>query len=128
MAPEKDNLTTGDTRIDFEHAQIIITLVKLEDATLDKASRITICENLLRYITEHCEDEELLMGEYNYPDKNTHIQAHALLQEILTKYINQFIKYDNVINYQLKDTFINHIINMDLPMFRYIKDNQNITC
>lgn len=125
MIPDKSSITTGDSELDFEHAQIFATLERLQDSSLSQAIRIAACEKLLHYISDHCQDEEVLMKFYKFPDIENHLQAHRDLQDNFLKNLSNFIRKGGSIGLEIKTIFYNHIVNVDLPMIEFIRSQQD---
>ena len=126
MAPEGKDIITGDSRLDFEHAQIFATLDRLQVPGISQAIRIAACERLLHYISEHCADEEQLMRQYNFPDIDNHLESHRNLQEFFLKKLSVFIRHGGQVGDEIREVFYNHIINVDLPMIAYIRKEDDL--
>jgi len=126
---DKLNITTGDYKLDTEHAQIFSILSKLQETTLSQTTRISICEKLLYYISNHCRDEEKLMNSYEYPDMFTHIEDHHKVQDSFIRSLSPFIKTGGVnVGLEIRQIFYKHIVEYDLPMIAFIQEKQgNIT-
>jgi hemerythrin-like metal-binding protein len=125
LIPDKANIVTGDSKLDFEHAQIFATLERLQDTTLSQTIRIAICEKLLHHISDHCQDEESLMKFYNFPDIENHLEAHRVLQDNFLRNLSVFIRRGGPIGLEIKEFFYNHIVNIDLPMIDFIRSQQD---
>ena len=126
MAPEGSEIITGDARLDFEHAQIFATLDRLQVPGISQAVRITSCERLLHYISEHCADEEQLMRQYNFPAIEDHLESHRNLQEFFLKKLSEFIRHGGKVGDEIREIFYNHIINVDLPMIAHIRQENSL--
>jgi hemerythrin len=130
MSPEEFkqlNLVTGDTRIDFEHLQIVNTLVRLKEPMLTKAMRIAVTEKLLHYIGEHCAEEEQLMQAYDYDPELIieHRDAHLQLQRDFLAKLSDFIcEYNAIAISEIYSIFINHIVQYDSLLVTYIKSTK----
>lgn len=122
--PNSNDIITGNAQLDFEHAQIFSTLNRLQDSMLSQAIRISACEKLLHYISEHCRDEETLMKQYNFPDIEIHLESHRDLQDNFIKRLSTFIKSGGIVGEEIRTIFYNHILNVDLPMIAYIQQQQ----
>jgi hemerythrin-like metal-binding protein len=124
MIPDKQSLITGDATIDMEHNQILSTLNRLQEPSLSKVQRISICEKLLYYINEHIVLEEHLMNIYDYPGKYEHADNHLRVQKEFLKFLSSFIRGHEVAISSVYDTFVFHIIDFDMPMAVYLKDKK----
>lgn len=119
---DNKDIITGNAQLDFEHIQIFATLDRLQDNNLSQAIRISMCEKLLHYISEHCRDEELLMRQYDFPDIEAHLESHRDLQDGFIKRLSIFIKSGDIVGEEIRTIFYSHIIDVDLPMIKYINN------
>ena len=118
---KKPQILTGHARLDFEHFQILNALEKLTESYLTQSSRIALCEKLLHYISDHCKDEEHLMVLYDYPESESHIEQHSILQQKFLENIGLFIKENGINAETVRNLFYNHITYTDMPFIEYMK-------
>lgn len=124
MAPSEQDVLTGDASLDAEHNQILSILNRLQEPSLSKTQRISICEKLLYYINDHIILEEQLMNVYNYPDKHNHAANHLRMQREFLKFLSSFIRGQGEAISNMYDTFVFHILDYDMPMATYIKNKK----
>jgi hemerythrin-like metal-binding protein len=121
MIPDKNQITTGNSKLDLEHTQIFDTLDRLQDENMSQAMRIAACERLLHYISEHCRDEEDLMRFHQYPKLEQHKEAHRNLQEAFLRDLSKFIKTGGESAYKIRVVLYEHVLHVDLPMIKYVQ-------
>jgi len=126
VIPEKASIITGDRKLDIEHNQIFSIVDNLQDTAMPQSLRIASCEKLLHNISEHCKDEEDLMRFHDYPGIEAHKEAHRHLQDNFLKSLSQFIRVGGIVNEEIRTMFYNHVINIDMPMIKYIQNRTKL--
>ena len=117
----KPALGVGVTEIDEDHKQLIKLINRLFGASLslDPARVVqTVLNELTSYVQFHFNREEALMRRYNYPDYETHRQAHQQLLESVERFQRNFvlglaINLKEEIEVTLRDWLVVHIQDQD---------------
>jgi len=100
----------GIEEVDKEHAKLVDILNRVgqlldEDSYRDAAEHFT--ENLSEYVNEHFANEEKFMESINYPDLETHKNAHKNFQDSFYELKPRIEQYDeDAFRKSLLDTFL----------------------
>lgn len=78
-------------------------------------------------ILMHCNHEELLMRQYDYPELEKHVYEHTVLIDLIRRFKRDYFKMDRedlALEYDIesfKRYFKNHILKEDLKLVEYVK-------
>ncbi len=116
----------GDDKIDHQHKYLVSLLNYLHDRVVEACPKKfidLILMELVRYAETHFQDEEALMRRINYPELEHHQREHErLLVEVFAfkeKFDRGFASKMELL-YFLRDWLINHVIDEDLKIKRYL--------
>ncbi|NPA48695.1 MAG: hemerythrin family protein [Thermodesulfobacteria bacterium] len=116
----------GDSKIDNQHRSLVSLLNFLYDrvqAACPKRLIDRVLMELVRYAEEHFQDEEDLMERIGFPELEHHRREHErLLMEVFAfkeKFDHGFATKMELLHF-LRDWLINHVIDEDLKIRRYL--------
>ncbi len=116
----------GDSKIDAQHRKLVSILNFLHDRILEACSKKLVDRILMElvcYAEEHFQDEESLMEKIRYPALEHHRQEHErLLVEVFAfkKKFDHGLATKMELLHFLRDWLINHVINEDLEIKKYL--------
>lgn len=127
-----DEWSLGIPEIDQQHlelAELLNRIVRsMEQGSPPShpgAMTLPLLMQLLESTRQHFKDEEAIMLEYDYPDLTHHHRDHVLLLAELQDFIRELEEGRRVISVgsliSLKHWLINHVIESDLAIARYIE-------
>lgn len=87
-----------------------------------KKNFLNVHQELVDYTVYHFSFEEEMMGKYNYPDLDSHKNAHRIFTEKIAKYeiqsTNEFVHFC----FELFDWLVDHIYFVDRKYAKYFKE------
>jgi len=115
----EDEYRLGHEKIDSQHQQIIEMINDLYEARFYKKEQMVVSEVIERmchYVTEHFQDEELLMAAIGYPDLEIHQSEHkffiAKASQLCPRRGDGNVDIDDLMVF-LKDWLLEHIAKTD---------------
>lgn len=126
------HLEIGVAAIDEDHKQLVSLINTYEDAiaakSLKKLQRTF--EDLIDYCHAHFEREESLMKAVHYPYRTSHRESHEDLLMNLLRLHRKILHGKKLdlpeISDFLRSWIVDHIINEDLPIRRYVKGGRTV--
>lgn len=125
-------LETGVPKIDEQHRELVSMLSTLFDAMHTGAGSSVIDETLARledYAREHFALEEALMSEHNYPERDSHLTAHAIFQRKIDTLKEQSeLSGQGALSVQvvlfLRNWLTDHIANVDQALGQFLQEEK----
>ncbi len=125
---------TGIAKIDEQHKKLVQMINDLESAQ-GKENEAQIIRDifyrLVDYTHYHFTQEEMLMGEAEYPKTSTHKQQHKILVEEIVKMLEALKTGKLVVGEKLmtmlKDWLITHILGYDKEFGIYYKTSTKVS-
>ncbi len=118
----KDSYLLGEQLLDQQH-QHLFALANAMLAATDQSQLRLSAMGLYQHVHEHFADEEALMKQVNYPNRQEHVDAHNRILNRLGA-ISQNIGKNRldvgVVRSFLQDWGLEHIPNDDAQVARYI--------
>lgn len=122
---------TGIEEIDLQHKQYfkigrdIEQLLQYKCIGVTDKQLIRIVGELIDFIAYHNYQEESLMRTHNYSDLDKHMAAHKDFSDKVSKFNLSIIKKDpegelKKLRTDMQDFFLNHILNEDMKMTRFV--------
>ncbi len=121
----------GIDEIDRQHLRLAALLNQIAEfletegpGSADEAASMQLVLQLQQETRQHFRDEEAFMREHEYPGHASHHREHALLQAELRDFIREIeegrreLDVDTLVS--LKHWLINHVIDSDLALARYL--------
>lgn len=121
----------GIDEIDQQHLRLVELLNQIADfletegsESGDETASMQLIMQLQEETRQHFRDEEAFMRHHDYPEHASHHREHALLQAELRDFIREVeegkreLDVDTLIS--LKHWLINHVIESDLAIARYL--------
>ncbi len=121
----------GIDEIDRQHLRLAALLNQIAEfletegpGSADEAASMQLVLQLQQDTRQHFRDEEAFMREHEYPGHASHHREHALLQAELRDFIREIeegrreLDVDTLVS--LKHWLINHVIDSDLALARYL--------
>ena len=127
------DLETGNAAIDSQHKQLILSANALVDAYLSGKGRQevgTTLHFLVGYTIQHFADEEELQKKHDYPEYQTHKQAHIDFTDVVHDLTKRFShegfsdEFINEVYVTTTEWLFDHIRGEDLKMAAYIKSKE----
>lgn len=126
----RDEYKLGFDQMDEEHKKLFHITDEFVVAVKSGADREIVKKSykkLVEYTIEHFENEEKLLTQYNYPDKDEHIRNH---KDLTSKVMDLNKSRDYVFSVNVEDFLYSwlkdHIMDDDKEIVSYIHDNFNI--
>ena len=126
----EDSLLIGHDDIDNDHKQLLGMLDEygqaiLNDTIDEKAGEFL--EALIHDTGEHFKREEALMRASDYPNYSNHRHVHDMLLKMTADLLKVYRQDKDVFDHKstlsfLRHWLIGHIVSMDVPYGRFIKD------
>lgn len=123
----KEEYSVGIEELDEQHKHMFGLINKLYDA-MRESRQGAYLDELLKELADygklHTETEESYFTKYDYPHKDTHIQAH----DAYKKHVDDFIEKESnsVLSMEildfLQDWWIGHITGTDQDYATYFKE------
>ena len=134
---ERYKLKTGIPIIDLQHLWLIYIIVKLEDSLKieDQTKRLSIyksiLDELINYVNEHFQTEEIMMNVSDYKSSNEHREVHQSFVNEVVKIKKEFEMNANrtaeiiasKLLLMLKNWLFAHIIIHDKDFAKYASTN-----
>lgn len=123
----RDSYNTGVGKIDKEHQKLVELIEMMHEAIRDGAT-LQVVGKALSEITDYTEfhfaNEKSLMEEYNYPEKQNHIDEHEKLKEEAAAFSERLAKNfpDGIQEFYkfLREWLVNHILDVDKKLANYL--------
>lgn len=122
-----DEYLTGNTQIDSDHRAIVALCNSLWDDDLDSHDVYQTTKFIVRMVTNHFDDEEVLMKSSDYDKYKEHALAHQEIQKIFIGIVKQIKATDHrltqltLISEFVIEHLINHIKTHDKNLAIYLK-------
>lgn len=121
---------TGNAKVDAQHKKLfdLVGVFFTQVGTGNSKNRaIETLKEICEYAKSHFRDEEALMREANYPQIAQHIALHNELNAQAANLLQQYNAGTLVLSADLarflNDWLINHILQHDLAMIRWVREN-----
>ena len=124
-----DDLAVGVSELDREHRQLVALVGDLFNAAnsrRDKALFEWRMDLLIKHTLAHFADEERLMHETNYPDRQSHQLQHRMLimqiQILQTAVIEDLRDWNDETIRLIHDWLLVHIVEADRTLAAYLRN------
>lgn len=128
-----DSLRVGNRVIDQEHEMLISYINLLQKAVENEASDgivEKVVEGLVDYTKTHFFVEEELMKAYEYPEAESHMQAHEKFRQQANDLVASLEKGEavdlNSVLAFLKEWLTGHIMKIDARLADFLKDKSMV--
>ncbi len=127
---EWDNrYNTGIKQFDSDHLHLLNLLNQTYNAVIINQSKHEmeyIVHELIDYAANHFKAEEELLGKYNYPQIDAHIQEHEVFSNQIMNYINKFLAGESLLTIEiilfLEEWLLKHISKADKEYSKFLID------
>lgn len=122
-----EDYLTGNEQIDQDHKAIVALCNSLWDDDLDSHDVYQTTKFIVRMVTNHFDDEEILMKASDYSKYKEHCLAHQEIQKVFIGIVKQIkVKNDRLAQLTLISEFvieylIDHIKTHDKNLAIYLK-------
>jgi hemerythrin len=135
IAEWQQEYNTGHAVIDRQHQQLFSMVNQLHDvlshADMSKDYVHAMLTDFAAAAVEHFDTEEVLMGQYNYPNTEVHKGTHRLLVSKVRTTLQKFEQDETDISAEiaqvLADWMIHHIRGEDQNMIRFFQAQPETT-
>ncbi len=127
----RDSYKIGVDQIDAQHKKLLLIINDLYEAHKRGTSQtmiIKILNELVEYTNYHFTIEEDLFKQYDYPQKDIHLDEHRYFVGRIAELQQESKKGNLLLSLKtidfLKDWTINHILGTDKEFGNYINENE----
>ncbi len=114
--------------IDEEHKQLVDIINKIYESVssgaASKPDLLSIMMELFDYTVFHFDNEDKVMDEVGYPQRDEHLQQHDKLQQQVLDFTTSFFEFEVDVRKNLLDVLktwlVVHIENTDQPLSDFI--------
>lgn len=124
----KDSFCCGNDLIDSQHQTLFDISNKLLEAVMSSrppAEISKIITRLLDKVSSHFHDEELLLAEIDYPDRQNHAAKHAKLlakgRQLSEEFKTSSLSDGDIFQFVASEVVMHHLLEADREFFSYIK-------
>jgi len=122
--------SVGIQKFDEQHKRIILMinrLIKGPQATTESETVSGLLIEMTQYAGEHFALEEKLMKEYNYPEREAHINQHTDFRKKTVDFCLAVMNKEesiaqNILRY-LSDWLVNHILKVDMACSTFLQEH-----
>lgn len=126
------NYSVGIEEMDIQHKQLLVIMNNLNDAMQagkGKEALYDVFIELADYTLHHFGDEERLMRDHAYPEREAHLKMHRDLEQKIADYKQMIDDGMTVVSSEildfLKQWLVNHILINDKKFGRFIAEKGN---
>jgi hemerythrin-like metal-binding protein len=125
------NYSVGIEEMDIQHKQLLLIMNNLNDAIQAGKGQEALQEifiDLTAYARQHFAEEEIIMRDNKYPEREAHMVFHRELENKVKEYRQMFedgvaVAGSDVLDF-LKEWLIQHILKQDTKYGKFIKEQQ----
>ena len=122
-------LSVGVHEMDEEHRQFIARVNELNKAIIESEDKATVermMDLMLMEAAHHFWHEEKLLANWNYPETDAHIAAHAELKAQFERVMKQFAESDisfvwALKGLQVKQLLVEHLLKEDMKYRDFLR-------
>lgn len=123
------DLATGYMEIDKAHQGLMETLDRFKELSpgpMERENQQEVIGELMDYAVRHFDQEEALFQQYQYPDRERHVEEHELFLDKILDFYNDLrheksnLTRDMIVF--LESWIIRHIKETDMRYVRYFKE------
>jgi hemerythrin len=131
-----DELSVGVDVIDKDHKKLLSLLNEMNyiidaDVITNKGAIESVLSEIIDYTNYHFDREEMLMAACDYPELESHKQAHETLkgqgQRFMDNFNHDSTSFDpTVVRLFLRNWLVDHIMGMDKDYESWMQDKDDI--
>lgn len=125
------NYSVGIEEMDIQHKQLLLIMNNLNDAILAGKGKEALKEvfvELADYTLHHFGDEERLLRDHSYPEREAHLKMHRDLENKIAEYKQMIedgltVVGSDILDF-LKKWLVNHILVNDKKYGAFIAEQK----